>query len=179
MDKRRNNYKVEAGRLLIDVSTETYPDTWTLVDLADQERVCDGNGRWFAMSCGSGSLYVRRRQGSIFQILQRFILSAPATQFVDHIDGDGLNNIRANIRLVSPLENMRNRKLNKNNSSGVSGVCWAKDSSKWQAQIKLKGKMIYLGQYDNIDCAIAARKAAEKCLDFHKNLGNMRISSND
>ena len=56
---------------------------------------------------------------------------------VDHIDGDGLNNKWSNLRNVTHRENAKNQKLFKNNTSGVSGVCFRKDSGKWRSLIKV------------------------------------------
>ena len=50
----------------------------------------------------------------------------------------------------------------KNNSSGVTGVTWRKNSQKWYARICFKGKSYSLGYYKELGDAIAARKQAEK-----------------
>jgi hypothetical protein len=68
---------------------------------------------------------------------------------------------------------MRNRKLNANNRSGVSGVCWAEGTQKWQAQIKVDGRMIYLGQFDELADAATARRTAEQKYGFHENHGRL------
>lgn len=52
----------------------------------------------------------------------------------------------------------------KNKDSGVKGVIWDKRRRKWMAQIQFKGKRYYLGRYDTVDEAEAARKEAEKTL---------------
>ncbi len=54
------------------------------------------------------------------------------------------------------------KKLLKNNKSGVRGVCWDKSREKWIAQIQFKGKHYNLGRYDKKEDAIAIRKIAEK-----------------
>ena len=63
---------------------------------------------------------------------------------VDHIDGDGLNNKRSNIRPCSHAENMRNRKLHKHSASGIKGVRFEKygpcNYSKWRGYVRLNGK---------------------------------------
>lgn len=55
----------------------------------------------------------------------------------------------------------------KNNTSGIIGVFWDKDSQKWRATISFKNKTHYLGRYENKEDAIKARKQAEEKL--HKN----------
>lgn len=82
---------------------------------------------------------------------------------VDHINGNKLDNRRENLRLITHQQNLYNRKsLNKNNSSGVNGVTWHKQSEKWQAQARINGKHIQLGTYRKLEDAIAARKKYEQ-----------------
>lgn len=52
--------------------------------------------------------------------------------------------------------------LSKNNTSGFKGVYWNKEKGKWVAQITFRRKNYNLGRYDNIEDAVAARKAAEE-----------------
>lgn len=90
---------------------------------------------------------------------------------VDHIDGNGLNNRRDNLRKVSNQENHKNCPMQSNNTSGTVGVCWHKVSQKWQSQIKVDGKNIHGGSFTNKDDAIAKRKQMEIEYGFHKNHG--------
>lgn len=79
---------------------------------------------------------------------------------VDHIDGNGLNNRRDNLRLANRSQNGANRKIGKNNSSGVKGVYWYKPRNCWRARIGVNGKEISLGHFKNIDDAKQAYKEA-------------------
>ena len=104
-----------------------------------------------------------RMEGSIYYA-HRIIwvwMTGDQPETVDHIDGNGLNNRWENLRNVSHSENMRNRKLNKNSTSGMAGVHQTKRSGKWQARISVDGKRISLGAFESKDEAIVARKAAE------------------
>jgi hypothetical protein len=91
---------------------------------------------------------------------------------IDHIDQDSLNNRLSNLRDVSNAENHKNQKTYKNNSSGVTGVCFRNDMQKWMAQIKVNGKDIYLGLFDLKVDAITARKNADVKYGFHPNHGS-------
>ena len=93
---------------------------------------------------------------------------------VDHIDGNGLNNLWSNLRTVTVHENRKNKRKPANNTSGVMGVCWRKRSRKWQAQIQHAGHTKHLGHFYNKEDAIAARKAAEVLYGFHENHGTER-----
>ena len=86
-------------------------------------------------------------------------MRAPAGLDVDHIDGDGLNNRRSNLRACTHTENGRNRKLSKNNTSGLKGVN-AREAGKWQAMIKTSGRILHLGVFDSKMEAAKAYDAA-------------------
>lgn len=90
---------------------------------------------------------------------------------IDHVDGDRTNNRLDNLRNVSDLENQHNRKLNANNSSGVSGVRWVEARRRWISRIRSGGRLVVLGSFVSKDDAISARKMAERSLNYHENHG--------
>lgn len=90
---------------------------------------------------------------------------------VDHINGDPSDNRFTNLRSVSHAENGRNSKLPRDNRSGCIGVHWNSECSKWAAEIRANGQRHYLGLFATREAAAAARKAAERRLDFHPNHG--------
>ena len=98
----------------------------------------------------------------------------PAEQ-VDHIDGDGLNNRRDNLREVNALENQKNQPMQSNNTSGCVGVHWHKQRQKWQASIVVNGKNVYGGLFTNKKDAVAKRKQMEIECKFHSNHGRKQI----
>jgi len=74
---------------------------------------------------------------------------------VDHIDGNGLNNVRANIRVCNHAENSRNQSIRVNNSSGFKGI-WKHQKGKWQAKIVKEGRSFHLGTFESPEAAQAA-----------------------
>lgn len=82
--------------------------------------------------------------------------------FVDHRDGNTLNNRRHNLRESTNSQNQYNRKMLDSNKSGIKGVHWYKNYGKWVAVITVMGKKKTLGYFDNIEDAARARKEAEQ-----------------
>jgi hypothetical protein len=94
-----------------------------------------------------------------------FVLSGqdlpPPGAHVDHINGNQSDNRVANLRVVTPSKNGLNRtRLNKNNTSGTTGVYFDRKGHRWLAQIQVNGKQHCLGRFYSIEEAIAARAAA-------------------
>lgn len=83
---------------------------------------------------------------------------------VDHIDGNGLNNQRGNLRICSHQQNLRNQDRTEKpyKTSKFKGVCWHKKNKKWIAGIFINKKKIYLGQFESEEDAAAAYNAAAR-----------------
>ena len=81
----------------------------------------------------------------VMHLLHREILGATQGQIVDHVNGNGLDCRRANLRICSHAENMRNRRMHKNNRSGQKGV-W-KNGGRYVATIHANNVKHYLGTF--------------------------------
>lgn len=92
-------------------------------------------------------------------------LSYDDVRVVDHIDGNRLNNQRANLRVCSNSQNLQNRGAQANNSSGFKGVTWNKHQRKWHARIRVGPKNKHLGSFTSASEAGEAYRAA--ALLFH------------
>ena len=96
-------------------------------------------------------------------LMHRQIMGAPSGTDVDHVDGDGLNCSRANMRVCLPTENRRNCRQYKNNTSGFKGVSFHRMTGKWRADIGVDGKQIGLGTFSSpLDAALAYDAAAKE-----------------
>lgn len=82
--------------------------------------------------------------------------------FLDHINTIKDDNRISNLRLASNSENMCNTTKRADNTSGVKGVYWCKEKSKWCAEIKKNGKKRFLGRFIDIDQARLAYEKASK-----------------
>lgn len=96
---------------------------------------------------------------------------------IDHIDGNGLNNRKSNLRVVTTRENALNKARQRNNTSGVVGVCFLNREKKWRARINKGGVEYTIGMFVDFDAAVSARKAAEAELGFHENHGGRDAES--
>lgn len=136
---------------------------FALVDDEDYEAIVAA-GTWQARPSNRGSTwYAARRsnkdRGSKQTYLHRFILGLGAGRnpMVDHRDGNGLNNCRANLRLASPSQNAASRVGF--NSSGFKGVTAAKNQ--WVVRLGRKGACI--GRFDDpVEAAYAYDVAARQ-----------------
>jgi len=88
--------------------------------------------------------------------MHRLIMDAKPGQHVAHINGDGLDNRRENLRFSDPQKNIANSKKRKIMSSRFKGVCWHRAAQKWMAAITKDRKQIYLGLFED---EIAAAQA--------------------
>lgn len=94
--------------------------------------------------------------------LHRLLTDAPGDKVVDHINHNGLDNRKCNLRICSNQENICNCEIPKNNKSGCKGVYWSKDKQKWTVQVTINNKTKYIGRYTNLEDAIKARQEASK-----------------
>lgn len=107
---------------------------FTIVDDEDYEFLSQWD--WFAHA-GRNSYYAYRGVGESHVIMHRVILNVTDKDLVvDHIDGDGLNNQKSNLRTCTKNENTRNSVKRKDNTSGYKGVSWHKQSRKWVVNIQ-------------------------------------------
>ena len=133
--------------------------TWkkVLSNRAKLGGICGGNidSKGYGRVCFDGKQYRAHR------VAWALFYGQEPDQQIDHINGNRLDNRIANLRLASNAENSRNCRLSKNNTSGVTGVCYHSRAKKWFAQIMFNRKNHFLGLHDTKEKAIEARKKAE------------------
>jgi hypothetical protein len=108
--------------------------------------------------------------------MHQLIMEAKGGQFVDHINGNGLDNRRENLRFCTNAQNQMNQRTTKN-ISGYKGVFWYPRYNKWISKICYNKKEYFLGYFtDKIEAAKAYDAKAEElfgefaCLNF-KDMG--------
>ena len=101
-----------------------------------------------------------RKQKLVNRLIAETFLENPLNKpFVDHIDNNVLNNKLSNLRYATRTENSLNRPMQKNNTSGCTGVSKAGD--RWASVIKVDNVTHHLGTYNTKEEAIEKRKEAE------------------
>ena len=139
---------------------------YALVDQDDFERLNKHkwhadrhNNTFYAIRCvGSGKNRIRI-------MMHREILHPPDHLIVDHINHNGLDNRKANIRPATRSQNNFNRLIikRKGASSKYKGVAWKKSKEKWRAQIHVNGQCKFIGYFkDEIHAAKEYDNAAKK-----------------
>ena len=141
----------------VDLSGQKF-NNWTVLYLYSKQN----NSTYYYCKCDCGNERVVRRdhllkgESKSCGCLKNTLLSNSLKK--------NWKKIAKNIYVEGTKINSLNRKtLNKNNTSGVTGVTWH-NCGKWMAQIHFKNKRTYLGLYDNKEDAIKARKEAEERL---------------
>lgn len=99
-----------------------------------------------------------QKNGQRFTLfLHRLLLNAPPHFWVDHRDGNGLNNHKDNLRFCTNSQNQANRgAIQLNNTSGFNGVTLSKHDKKWRAKIMFHKRRIHLGAYGSAEEAAKA-----------------------
>ncbi len=148
--------KVRPVRIVGDVAyvplTKGYE---AIIDAADVYLV--GKQNWHA-AVNARTVYaltnIRKPNGKWTTMkMHRLIAATPENLDTDHIDGNGLNNRRSNLRHATTAENMRNTGAQRSNTSGFKGVYWNKSCGKWQSSIAVNGKRHHLGLHDTAEMA--------------------------
>ena len=92
--------------------------------------------------------------------MHRLILGAKKGDICDHINGNGLDNRRSNLRIVSERQNTQNRHIQM--SSSFPGVSWNKYHNKWQTSIRIGNTRKHLGYFNSEKKAFERYKRAVK-----------------
>lgn len=113
---------------------------------------------------------LRKRQ-TVF--MHRLIMGFPQS-YIDHINGNSLDNRRCNLRLCTASQNQMNQRTGRG-VSGYKGVSWKKQCSRWMVGIKVGEKNLYLGVYKTKEeAALVYNEAAKKYYGEFARLNNIK-----
>lgn len=132
-----------------------------LVDDEDFEWLTD-TYHWILLEC-KGQCYAKSGANAIYMhrvIAERY---GWEFEFIDHRDGNGLNNQKKNLRPATSQQNSMNSRPHNTSTSQYKGVSWDKSRQKWLSQIFVDKKNRHLGRYtEELEAARAYDKAAQK-----------------
>jgi len=148
---------VTATQLALPAAIPLGRNLVALVDAQDAEWL--SCYRWRAIRIGR-TWYAVRADCEQLVYMHRMILGAPEGLIVDHRDGNGLNNTRANLRLATIRENNINAAKRAGCSSKYRGVDWCKSARAWRARVWVGGREKLVGYFATEEEAIAAREKA-------------------
>lgn len=122
----------------------------------------DRKDRWYAVRRTS------RKRGPRRHVWMHRVICVSRFE-IDHINGNGLDNRRRNLRAATPVQNKANTRKHLTyrgmpTSSRYKGVSWKKDKSRWKAEIMSKGKATFLGYFSSETAAARAYDAAARKL---------------
>lgn len=138
-----------------------------LVDAADFDMLSAWKWRTLQNSKGHGYVYAvaTGRKGTddtATVFLHRLLTQAPRGLMVDHINGDGLDNRRANLRVCTSGQNTTNSRKRLGCKNALKGV--ALNGKRWAATIRHDGQVHHLGRFRNPEAAAVAYDDAARRL---------------
>lgn len=160
--ERKVNFFWIIGRtIILDVSTPTHPLASAMVDIDQVENLAMPAHRWSAFRGKTKLFYAARSTRTGRHLMHRMVLGYPDGRLhIDHVNGDGLDNRKLNLRTASWSQNMANSHKKMAASSRFKGVCWMKDRRKWAAYISPNRRRIHLGFFVLEEDAARAYDAA-------------------
>ncbi len=96
--------------------------------------------------------------------MHRIIMKAKSGEYVDHINGNKLDNRKSNLRICTMSQNKANSYKYSTNKSGYKGVYWHKSVGKWSVQVRCNGKLYSGGYFLSKEQAHKARISMSKKL---------------
>jgi hypothetical protein len=135
----------------IYIKSKKYGDHTLLVDDADFDVV--NKIKWSLFTVKGQFKYAYNREK---KLLHRYLLNPERSMVVDHIDGNGLNCQRSNMRVCTIAENIRNSRLSKRSTTGYKGVYHNQQVRRYLALIIINKKRIHIGYYRTAELAAEA-----------------------
>lgn len=132
------------------------------VDDQDYERLSAHAWHYDPKGGGYARALVGGRECRKLLQMHRVVMDAPEGVQVDHINGDGLDNRRCNLRLASRSQNQQNIFVAPTNQTGYKGVHWDASKGKYRAQIMKDKRRYRLGRFDSPEEAAQAYDAAAR-----------------
>lgn len=137
---------------------------YAIVEVRDLEKV--RHHIWCALETKrpDGTIRAVYAKTGAGKYMHHWLVEHQAGMEIDHVDGNGLNNTRQNLRRVSVSQNQHNRRIQINNTTGFAGIRREKRCRTWLAYITIDGHEHRIGRFESVHEAAAARAAVELAL---------------
>jgi hypothetical protein len=174
----KNEYEVMGDIVVIYLNKRKSGRIAAIIDLEDFDKVNSHTGTWSPrLDPQSDVHYVEAHVNlsgkKTSMKLHRLILDVPQNKQVDHINHNPLDNRKSNLRIVEHFENSQNRRLRKDNKTGIRGVYWDNHHRKWKAKVTVKQKCVYQGYFDDIK--LAEQAANENRMKYMEYLRDINV----
>ena len=121
---------------------------------------------------GYWEITIDKKRYKAHRLAWLYVFGSFPEKVLDHIDHDRINNTISNLREATIHINAKNKTIYRTNKSGYPGV--DKHGDNWKARIGVNGTKVLLGVFPTFEEAVAAKKAGEKLLSYHKNHGTTK-----
>lgn len=140
--------------------------TEAFVDLEDKPLIEDK--KWYRLTQGNNKFRViyqepQKKGRARIKYLHRLVMGYPEGLEVDHINGNPLDNRKANLRVATHAQNLQNRATKGTyvNKTGHRGVSWDSAREKYVVRMRIPGgRYLFCGRFDSLECAVLAAKSA-------------------
>lgn len=149
---------------VIKINSKVHGELEILVDDEDYEYI--NQWKWHAYKNPSSNIIYARRnvnknrknpKNQSFYLHRQLLKLTSLKDIVDHVDHNGLNNQKYNLRIGTHKDNMQNINSHKDSSSKYIGVFWDKSRNKWAAGFSLNGVPKRIGRFNSEEDAAKAR----------------------
>lgn len=132
LSRKNNEYVLYKDYAEIIITSKVYGKKRVKIDLEDVEKCKQYT---WSLVYAKDRFYVSNGLKTQRMNLHRYVMNCPVNMFIDHKNNDGLDNRKTNLQIVTRKENNENRKLAKNNKTGITGVRWNEGMKRYVVRI--------------------------------------------
>lgn len=156
-------YEMQRDKAVIFVDSPTHGVKEAYVNVEHLAKILRFSESWNLLVTAGNAVYAqsayRHENGNRkVMLMHHLIISPEEGKEIDHVNRNGLDNRKKNLRCVTHAQNLQNQVKHKNNNSGYRNVYWSEGKRKWIAEIKINGRQIRKEFDYKINAALFAEK---------------------
>ena len=148
--------------------------TWSKCKNKNQVKIGDRAGH-VSKAHGYETIKINGKDYRSHRLVFLYVNGAMPAGEVDHVNQNRSDNRLENLRIVTTQDNLKNKSMMKNNSSGFNGVNWNKNYNKFEVRISVNKKSVFIGRFKCLIDAVSERIKANIKYGFHKNHGKKLV----